>query len=141
MTKIAKPSTQLAVRVLSPAEYPADITSAPAPGLYKPDVRFAATHPLGLYWVEHHGAGHLVAYFRPKRKRSRPQLVGSASNMGVALSRISDHEDEMVNPDAPREDGRNGPVSIFSLGKRTSGKKTPTQLDREIEAYLTSQDK
>jgi len=137
MTKIAKPSTELAVRVLTPAEYPADITAAPGPGLYAPDVRFVATHPLGLYWVEHHGAGHLSAYFRPKRKGSRPKPIGGASSMRGAFQRISDHEDEMVNPDAPREEGRNGPVSIYSLGRRTTGKKTPTQLDREIEAYLS----
>lgn len=42
----------------------------------------------------------------------------------------------MNEPNAPREQGRNGPVNIFDLGKRTSGAKTPTQLDHEIDAII-----
>jgi hypothetical protein len=104
--------------------------------MHDPDVRFAAEHPLGLYYVEHHGAGHLVAYFRPRRKGSRCKNIGSASSMTGALARISAHEDELVNPDAPREWGTRGPVSIYALGQRTGQEKTPTELDREIEEFL-----
>ena len=136
--KSSASSSTASVRVLPPAEYPTSITAARGGG-YPPDVRFAAVHPLGLYHVEHMGAGHHQAVFTPKRRGSRPVVVGGASSLAGALRRISDHEDRLVEPDAPREEGQRGPVSIFSLGQRTQGKKTPTQLDREIEAYLSSQ--
>ena len=123
-------------RILSPSEYPANITGSR--GAYRPDVVFAAQHPLGLYHVEHHGAGHLQAYFTPKRKGSRPKTIGGASSMEGAMRRIQNHEDEMMEPDAPREMGQSGPVSIFALGRRTGGAKTPTQLDREIEQFLAT---
>jgi hypothetical protein len=121
------------VRVLTPDEYPASIT-APQ-GAYTPEIRFAAEHPLGLYYVQHEGAGHLAAYF-VRRRGSRPKNIGAASNLRGALRRISDHEDLLVNPAAPREEGKGGPVSIFSLGRRTAGAKTSSQLDREIEEVL-----
>lgn len=122
--------------VLRPEEYPVEITRDR--GALRPEIRFAALHPEGLYHVEHQGAGHLAAYFTPRRRGSRMKPIGSASSMRGALARISTHEDELLNPDAPREEGRGGPVSVFSLGRRTQGKKTPTQLDAEIEAFLKS---
>lgn len=124
------------VRVLPRSEYPASITASR--GAYQPDVAFAAIHPLGLYHIERHGtSGHYDAYFTPKRKGSRRQNCGGASSMEGAFRRIQHHEDELMEPNAPREEGKNGPVNIFDLGKRTGGtKKTPTQLDREIEAIL-----
>ncbi len=136
MTK--KPTTKksevTAVRVLPASEYP-EVITAPR-GAYTPDVCFVAVHPLGYYWVEQSPlAGHTTAMFLPRRARSRMQNIGSASTITGALKRIADHEDQIVNPDAPREEGKNGPVSIFSLGKRTGKPKTPTELDREIEAY------
>ncbi len=122
------------VVILKPSDYPTSITAAR--GAYTPRVRFVAMHPLGMYHVEDQGAGHLMAYFTPKRKGSRMKPVGGASSMAGALKRISDHEDELVNKDAPREWGQNGPVSIYALGKRTGAPKPPSQLDREIEAFL-----
>jgi hypothetical protein len=122
------------VRVLSPAEYPESITARM--GAYDPDIRFVAIHPLGTYYIDHGGAGHFEAYFIPKRKGSRAKLIGGASSMAGAFRRIANHEDELVEPNAPREEGKNGPVNIFALGRRTGGQKTPTQLDREIEEFL-----
>lgn len=122
------------VRVLSPSEYPASITATR--GAFTPDIRWAAEHPLGLYYVCHQGAGHMAAVFVPKRKGSREKQVGAGRTVSQALQRIAEHEDELVNPDAPRHDGRNGPVDIFALGRRSGGTKTPTELDREIAAYM-----
>ncbi len=122
------------VRVLTPEEYPTVITADQ--GAYRPEVWFAAQHPLGLYYVYHEGAGSLGAYFLPRRKGSRPKRIGSANSMAGAFQRISHHEDERINPDVPRERGASGPVSIHALGRRTSEKKTPTQLDHEIEQFL-----
>lgn len=136
---MAKKSAGPAVksRILPREEYPPELLAAP-PGRYPTDVRLVAVHPMGTYHVEHHGAGHHAAYFTPRRKGSRAKSVGSASSLRGALARIQHHEDELVNPDAPREWGQAGPVNIFSLGRRTSGKKTPTDLDREIEEFLRS---
>ncbi len=127
--QMPKPSAP--VRVLAPSEYPASITASQ--GAYQPDVRFAAVHPLGLYYVAHQGAGHFQAYFVPKRKGSREKNIG-------AMARISAHEDELVNPEAPREIG-DVPVNVFSLGRRKAGSKTPTDLDREIESFLRTTEK
>jgi hypothetical protein len=124
----------ISVRVLQPSEYPPSITQRR--GAYDPDIQFAAIHPLGMYYVDHEGAGHLGAYFIPKRKGSRVQHIGGASSLRGALARISNHEDELINPSAPREWGASGPVSIYNLGKRTSGEKTKTQLDLEIDQLL-----
>ena len=63
-------------------------------------------------------------------------MIGGANGLAGALRRIKNHEDELVNPNAEREEGKNGPVSIFALGKRTGGPKPPTQLDREIDEFL-----
>lgn len=122
------------VRVLLPSEYPEEITARR--GMFTPDVRFAAIDPLGLYWVDHEGAGHLGVYFRAKRKGSRARTIGGAQSLRGALERISDHEDRLLNPEAAREEGRRGPVSIYELGRRTGEKKTPTELDRMIEVVL-----
>ena len=127
-------SAPVSVRVLSPAEYPESITARS--GAYEPDIRFVAVHPLGTYYVDHEGAGYFGAYFIPKRKGARTKLIGGASSMAGAFRRIANHEDELVEPNAPREEGKHGPVNIFALGRRTEGRKTPTQLDREIEEFL-----
>ncbi len=127
-------SAAIPVRVLDASEYPTSITATR--GMYTPQVMFAAIHPLGLYYVEHEGAGHLAVTFLPKRKGSRPKRIGSASSMEGAFRRISTHEDEVLNPQAEREEGRNGPVNIFDLGKRTNSSKVPTDLDRELDRYL-----
>ncbi len=133
-SQMPTPKLAAPVRVLAPSEYPASITTSQ--GAYQPDVRFAAVHPLGLYYVEHQGAGHFQAYFVPKRKGSRAKNVGAGRGLAGAMARISAHEDELVNPEAPREMGTDGPVRIFSLGRRKAGSKTPTDLDREIESFL-----
>lgn len=135
MTKKTSAGKASEVRVLSPAEYPKSITADQ--GAYRPEIRFAAVHPLGLYYVQHMGAGHLQAVFLPKRKGSRPKTIGGASDLHGALRRISIHEDEIADPNTKREEGRGVPVSIFNLGRRLEGKKTPSQLDREIEAVLS----
>lgn len=129
------------VRVLDPSEYPAEIVARQ--GAYQPEIRFAAVHPLGLYHVEHQGAGSLAAYFTPRRKGSRAKLIGGASSMRGAFARISRHEDELLDPGAPREEGRTGAVSMHSLGRRLDegtrarAEKTPTQLEREIARILS----
>lgn len=131
---VARKPVPVSVRVLTPSEYPDSITARR--GMYDPDVRFVAVHPLGTYYVDHEGAGHFSAYFIPKRKGSRTTNVGGASSMAGAFRRISAHEDELVEPNAPREEGKHGPVNIFALGRRTGGAKTPTQLDSEIAEFL-----
>ena len=124
----------VAVRVLAPAEYPETITRDQ--GAFRPRIEFAAMHPLGLFFVENQGAGYRLAQLLPHRKGARRKVIGGASSLAGALRRIKDYEDEALEPDAPREEGKNGPVSIWSLGKRTSGTKTPTELDREIDAII-----
>jgi hypothetical protein len=56
--------------------------------------------------------------------------------MAGAFRRISAHEDELIHPEAEREEGKRGPVSIFALGKRTGAPKPKSQLDRELDAWL-----
>ncbi len=126
-----KPSA--AVRVLMPFEYPPQLTGAR--GAYTPKVKFAAQHPLGLYHVEDQGAGYHMAYFTPKRKGSRAKPIGAGNSLAGALARIAEHEGDELEPNAPRETGANGPVSIFAVGRRTTPKKE-TQLDRELAAFV-----
>lgn len=132
----SKSPKSTAVRVLAPAEYPAVVTQDR--GAFRPDVKLVIEHPLGTYWVEDQGAGHLAAMFLPRRARSRLQNVGAASTISGALRRIADHEDQLVNPDVAREYGQRGPVNISSVGTRVGHAKTLTELDREIAAYLKS---
>lgn len=135
---MAKKPAPTAVRILPRAEYPVEIT-APR-GAYTPNIEFAAQHPLGLYYVENQGAGHRMAFFLPKRRGSRPKIAGAASSLAGALRRIQKHEDELLEPDAPREEGKNGPVSIWALGSRTNGSKKETELDRQIAAIIASEE-
>lgn len=107
---------KLASRLLSPDEYPKEITTGK--GAYAPEVHVAIQHPKGLYHIEHQGAGHFAAYFTPKRKGSRPQTVGSASSIQGGMQRILNHEADLVEPNAPKIDGSDGPVNMFSLGRR-----------------------
>ena len=119
--------------VLSPSEYPASITTSR--GAYTPKVLFAALHPLGLFHVEDQGAGHLGVFFTARRaKRAKP--IGGASSMAGAFRRISAHEDELIHPEAAREEGKHGPVSIYALGKRTGEPKPKSHLDRELDTWL-----
>lgn len=104
-------------------------------GAYTPDIRFAATTPLGTYYVEDQGAGHLGAYFLPKRKGSRPQTVGSANTLRGAYERILDHQDKALHPDAPRVTGHGGSVSIWQVGSRI-GAREASQLEDEIQKLL-----
>lgn len=120
-------------RVLSPDEYPPSITAVR--GAYTPKVKLVAQHPLGLYFVEDMGAGTLGVNFLARRSR-KPKYIATASSLAGAVRRISDHEDEQIHPDAPREEGKHGPVSIFALGKRTGGPKPKSQLDLELDAWL-----
>jgi hypothetical protein len=120
-------------RVLSPSEYPPRLLEPR--GAYTPKVLFAAQHPRGLYHVEDEGAGLLGVYFTPLRAKT-PRRFASARAMSTAFQRISIHEDEMLHPEAAREEGRQGPVSIFELGRRLEGPKPPSQLDRELNAWL-----
>lgn len=120
-------------RVISPSEYPASITATR--GAYTPNILFAAQHPLGLYFVEDMGAGTLGVNFLSRRSK-KPKYIATAGSLPGAVKRISNHEDEQVHPDAPREEGKNGPVSIWSLGKRTGGPKPKSRLDRELDSWL-----
>lgn len=130
-----KKKPELEARVLSPSEYPASIT-APR-GAYTPDIKFAAQHPLGLYYVDHEGAGHLGVYFLSKRSK-HAKTIGGASSMAGAFRRISKHEDQLVHPEAEREEGKRGPVSIYALGERTGAPKPRSQLDLELDAWLAA---
>ena len=123
------------VRILSPGEYPESITAPAFPGAYKAQVTFAAQHPLGLYHIEEEGAGTLGIYFTPRRAR-KPRHVATAVNMAGAFRRISHHEDELMHPEAKREEGKHGPVSIYALGRRTRDVKPRSQLDQELDAWL-----
>jgi hypothetical protein len=107
---------KLGGRMMDPKEYPESWT-APR-GAFTPKIVFGVEHPKGRYYAEDQGAGHLAVYFVAKRKNSKPKNIGAASGIAGAWKRILDHEDEMVEPDAPRETGKDGPVSIFALGKR-----------------------
>lgn len=123
-------------RVLSPSEYPENITAPAFPGAYKSRVTFAAQHPLGTYHVEDEGAGTLGVYFTPRRAK-KPKRVATAADMAGAFRRISHHEDELVHPSAEREEGKRGPVSIYALGQRTGEAKPKSQLDQELDAWLS----
>jgi hypothetical protein len=122
-------------RVLSPNEYPASITATR--GAYTPNILLAAQHPLGLYFVEDMGAGTLGVNFLSRRSK-KPKYIASASNMAGAFRRISNHEDQLIHPEAERETGQKGPVSIWALGKRTGEPKPKSQLDRELDAWLAA---
>jgi hypothetical protein len=121
--------------VLSPSEYPPAIVARR--GAYTPKVLFAAQHPRGLYHVEDEGGGSLGVYFTPRRAKTARRVAG-ARDMRGAFRRISSHEDEMLHPEAAREEGKQGPVSIFALGRRLEGPKPPSQLDHELDAWLAT---
>lgn len=127
----------ITARVLSPAEYPATITKPRGPYLPRPWVLFAAQHPLGLYHVENEGAGTHGVYFTSRRAK-KAKRVGTAASMAGAFQRISNHEDQLLHPEAPREEGKQGPVSIYALGRRTQEPKPKSELDRELEAWLSA---
>lgn len=90
--------------------------------------------PVGTYTVEHHGAGVHAVLFKGKRQK-KARLIANKGSLEGALRAISEHEGDLLEPNAPREEGRSGPVSIYAVGKRTTAK-TPTQLDRDIAAIL-----
>lgn len=92
------------------------------------------TSPVGTYTVEHHGAGVHAVLFKGKRQK-KARLIANRGSMESALAFISEHEGDLLEPDAPRETGARGPVSIYAAGRRTT-RKTPTQLDNEIAAIL-----
>jgi len=140
-----KKAPNIEARVLSPSEYPALLTEprrlkGPLANLIAPSARnviFAAQHPLGLYHVEDHGANVHAVYFTPRRAKN-PQIIANTSSMAAAFRRISEHEDRLIHPEAAREEGKHGPVSIFALGKRTGEPKPKSQLDRELDAWLAA---
>ena len=132
MSKAAKRAPGF--RILATEEYPTSITARR--GVYDPVIEFAAVTPIGMYHVEDQGAGHRMAYFTPKRARSRARIIGGAISLAGAMTRISSHEDEMLHPSAPREMGQSGPVNVFSLGRRTGAPKPDSELDRDIRQYL-----
>lgn len=119
---------EIEARVLSPSEYPPSLMQTRG-------VLFAAQHPLGLYHVEDHGAGVHAVFFTPRRAK-RAKVIANARSMPGAFCAISQHEDELVHPEAEREEGKKGPVSIYALGQRTGEPKPKTQLDRELDAWL-----
>jgi len=92
------------------------------------------TSPVGTYTVEHHGAGVHAVLFKGKRQK-KARLVANTGSLPAALAAISEHEGDLLEPNAPRETGAGGPVSIYAVGRRTTPK-TPTQLDREVEEIL-----
>jgi hypothetical protein len=120
-------------RILSPSEYPAAIT-APQ-GAYTPKVVFAAQHPLGLFHITDDGVAQFGVYFTSRRAK-HAKLLGWAPTLPGAFRRISAHEDTLIHPEAPREEGKHGPVSIRSLGQRTGAPKPKSQLDHELSAWL-----
>ena len=122
-------------RVLPSSEYPAGITAPAFPGAHPPRVIFAAQHPLGLYHVEDEGARTLGVYFTPSRAK-KARRVATAGSMSGAFRRISHHEDTLIHPEARREEGRHGPVSIYALGQRTHETKPRSDFDRELDAWL-----
>ena len=133
---MSKKKPAIEARVLAPSEYPPSITATR--GAYTPKIMFAAQHPLGLYYVEDQGGGHLGTFFLSRRSK-HAKTIGGASSMAGAFRRISKHEDELIHPDAPREEGKHGPVSIYALGQRTGEPKPKSQLDRELDAWLIEQ--
>lgn len=128
---------ELEARVLSPSEYPPSLT-VPRGG-YALKVLFVAQHPLGLYHVEDHGAGVHAVFFTPRRAK-KSKIIANTRNMAAAFRAISQHEDELVHPEAEREEGKRGPVSIYALGRRTGEPKPKSQLDRELDAWLAEHD-
>jgi hypothetical protein len=90
--------------------------------------------PVGTYHVEHHGAGVHAVFFKPKRAK-KAKIIANTGSLEAALRRISEHEGDLLEPDAPRVTGREGPVSIYAVGRRLTPK-TATQLDREIAEFL-----
>ncbi|HSX23402.1 MAG TPA: hypothetical protein VLE97_11565 [Gaiellaceae bacterium] len=92
--------------------------------------------PVGTYHVEHHGAGVHAVFFKARRAK-KPKIIANAGSLEGALRRISEHEGDLLEPDAPRVTGKEGPVSIYAVGRRTTPK-TATQLDREIAEFLAS---
>lgn len=127
--------TPVESRVLSSSEYPPAILARR--GAYTPEVLFAAQHPRGLYHVENEGDGLLGVYFTARRAKTA-RRIASVGNMKGAFQRISQHEDELLHPDATREEGRQGPVSIYALGRRLESAKPPSQLDHELDAWLAT---
>ncbi len=130
---MGKSKADIEARVLSPSEYPPSITATR--GAYTPKIMFAAQHPLGLYFVEDMGAGTLGVNFQSRRSK-KPKYIATASSMAGAFRRISKHEDALVHPEAAREEGKRGPVSIYALGERTGEPKPKSQLDHELDAWL-----
>ena len=125
---MAKKKPDIEARVLSPSEYPASITATR--GAYTPKIVFAAEHPLGLYYVEDQGAGHLGTFFLSRRAK-HAKTIGGASSIAGAFRRISKHEDELIHPGAEREEGKRGPVSIYAIGERTGETKPKSHQARE----------
>jgi hypothetical protein len=130
---MSKKKPDIEARVLSPSEYPTAIT-APQ-GAYTPKVLFVAQHPLGLFHVEDQGGGHLAVFFTSRRAK-RAKTIGGASSMAGAFRLISAQEDELIHPEAEREEGKRGSVSLSALGKRMGGPKPKSRLDRELDAWL-----
>ncbi len=134
MPKPISPKVRGAVpasRMLRASEYPPHLAG-------RSEVRFVGVSPLGTYHVEHHGAGVHVAYFTPRRRGSRSRSVGGAASVAGALRRVSEHEDELLHPGAPRERDALRPVSVRAVGVRTGAPRPPSDLDREIGAWLAT---
>lgn len=81
------------------------------------------------------GANVHGVYFTARRAK-KPHRIATASNMAGAFRHISNHEDKLIHPEAAREEGKRGPVSIYALGQRIQEPKTKSQLDRELDAWL-----
>lgn len=132
---MSKKKPDIQARVLSPSEYPATITASH--GAHTPKVLFAAQHPLGIYHVEDEGAGVHGVYFTASRAK-RPKRIASTRNMPGSFRAISRHEDDLIHPEARREEGKQGPVSIYALGRRVGEPKPESQLDHELDAWLAA---
>jgi hypothetical protein len=117
---MAKKKPDIEARVLTPSEYPASITAPSFPGAHPPKVIFAAQHPLGLYHVEDEGADVHGVYFTPRRAK-KARRFATASSMASAFRRISDHEDELVHPEAEREEGEARPRDARRADRRRAG--------------------
>ena len=95
--------------------------------------------PLDACLTVLHETVHCCGKVEPSDRRAKkPKRFATASSMVGAFQRISSHEDNLIHPEAPREEGAQGPVSIYALGQRTHGTKPKSQLDHELDAWLSA---
>jgi hypothetical protein len=120
-------------RVLQSHEYPDHIKTKFGREV---NIAHAEQHDHGLYHVENQGANVHMAYFTPKRKGSKAQSVGMATNVDGAKQRIADHVEQTKKPNAQRETGHSGPVPISDIGKLKKSNERDTMSGKNQVADL-----